>query len=174
MQFVVLGLGSNVSFNGMSSLEILKSACKDLSNAVSKATFSSVYKTRAMYVENQNDFYNMACSMYVEDSVDPFDFLKFINFIEAKYGRDRSKEIRFGPRSLDIDIEIFGDKIIQSPILEIPHPRIKERAFVLIPLLEIFSETADKNLREKYSKYLEELHCKNADKDVEKYCDFWW
>ncbi len=174
MQLLVLGLGSNTSYNGMSSLDILKSACKDLSNAGEKATFSSVYTSRAMYVENQNDFYNMACSMYIEDSVDPFDFLRYINFIEAKYGRDRSKEIRFGPRSLDIDIEIFGDKIIDDPILQIPHPRIKERAFVLIPLLEIFSQSADKNLREKYSKYLEDLHCKNADKDVEKYCDYWW
>lgn len=119
--------------------------------------FSSVYRTKAMYVENQEDFYNMAAIGFIEDKVNAFDFLKTINSIEAKYGRDRDKEIRFGPRSLDIDIELFGDEEINTEILQIPHVRMEERAFVLVPTLEILTDSADEIIREKYSACLEKL-----------------
>ena len=117
--------------------------------------FSSVYKTPAMYVTDQEDFYNAAVVGYVADDTDAFDFLKKINQIEAKYGRDRDREIRFGPRSLDIDIELFGDEHIDSPTLQIPHIRMEERAFVLIPSIEVLKYSADEIVREKYIKCLE-------------------
>ena len=66
-----------------------------------------------------------------------------IHQIEAKFGRNRKKEIRNGPRTLDIDIELFGNQIIKTNTLEIPHIRIKERAFVLKPMLEILPNLAD-------------------------------
>ena len=119
--------------------------------------FSSVYKTKAMYVEDQEDFYNMATIGYVSDDTDAFDFLKTINKIEAKYGRDRDKEIRFGPRSLDIDIELFGNETINTPELQIPHVRMEERMFVLIPTLEILNDSADELIRAKYEKCLLKL-----------------
>lgn len=119
--------------------------------------FSSVYKTKAMYVEDQEDFYNMAAIGYVSDDTDAFDFLKTINKIEAKYGRDRDKEIRFGPRSLDIDIELFGNETINTPELQIPHVRMEERMFVLIPTLEILNDSADELIRAKYEKCLLKL-----------------
>ena len=66
-------------------------------------------------------------------------------------GRNRAKEIRFGPRSIDIDIEFFGDSEINDSDLQIPHPRLYERAFVLKPLLEILPKCSDvlkgKNLK---------------------------
>ena len=116
--------------------------------------FSSVYKTPAMYVTDQEDFYNAAALGYVADDADAFDFLHKINEIEAKYGRDRTKEIRFGPRSLDIDIELFGDEQINTPELQIPHIRMEERAFVLIPSIEVLKYSADELIREKYIKCL--------------------
>ena len=110
-----------------------------------------------MYVEDQEDFYNMCVQGFVADDLDPFQFLKTINQIEAKYGRDRSKEIRFGARSLDIDIELFGDEHINHPDLQIPHPRVEERLFVLIPATEVLNETADELIRGKYIESLEVL-----------------
>lgn len=157
MKRVLLGLGSNKTYDGLSPRELLSLAREELSAIMSDCLFSSVYKTKAMYVEDQEDFYNMAAVGYVSDDDDAFDFLKKINNIEAKYGRDRSKEIRFGPRSLDIDIELFGDEKIDTPVLQIPHIRMEERAFVLIPTLEILNNPADELIREKYTNCLNQL-----------------
>ena len=133
MQLVYLGLGSNTKFHDESSLTLLEKACSALKEIMTDVKVSSVYRTKPMYVEDQDDFYNMVVSGQVSDDEDPFEFLKKINKIEADFGRDRNKEIRFGPRSLDIDIEIFGNQTINTEILQIPHPRVKERAFVLYP-----------------------------------------
>lgn len=144
---VVLGLGSNRSFlldnEILEPLEILKRACLAISKLFRPNSFvqSSVIKTKAMYYENQDDFYNMiVLGDYDEE---PEELLKKTQEIEAFFGRDRTKEIPNGPRSLDIDIELFYDRILNTPFLTIPHPRIKERDFVLRPLLEIFPDSAD-------------------------------
>lgn len=144
----VLGLGSNRPFDSLDSLHILASACAELSGEFSDFRFSSVYRTKPMYVENQPDFYNMAVSG--EYAKSPHELLSRIHEIEARFGRNRSEEIRNGQRSLDIDIELFGNEKIHfsnpgDPMknLEIPHPRIAERAFVLIPLLEVLPESAE-------------------------------
>jgi 2-amino-4-hydroxy-6-hydroxymethyldihydropteridine diphosphokinase len=150
-----LGLGSNKSYNNKTPLELLAAAGEELCLLMENVHFSSVYKTPAMYVTDQEDFYNAAAVGYVADDTDAFDFLKKINQIEAKYGRDRDREIRFGPRSLDIDIELFGDEHIDSPTLQIPHIRMEERAFVLIPSIEVLKYSADEIVREKYIKCLE-------------------
>ena len=154
MKRVLLGLGSNKSYNNKSPLQLLACAGEELCGLMSACVFSSVYKTPAMYVTDQEDFYNAAALGYVSDETDAFDFLKVINQIEAKYGRDRSQELRFGPRSLDIDIELFGDEKIETPELQIPHIRMEERAFVLIPSIEILTNSADEIIREKYIKCL--------------------
>ena len=157
MKRVLLGLGSNKSYNGLAPMKLLSHAGRELSCLMSDVHFSSVYKTRAMYVEDQEDFYNAAALGYVPDDTDALDFLHKINLIEARYGRERAKEIRFGPRSLDIDIELFGNERIDTPELQIPHIRMEERAFVLIPALEILTNSADEIIREKYIKCLETL-----------------
>lgn len=151
----------------MSSVELLQRACFELKSLLENPSFSSVYRTKAMYVTDQNDFYNMAVVGFVHDELSPHELLKQINSIEAKYGRDRSKEIRFGPRSLDIDIELFGNKIINDKKLEIPHPRLKERAFVLIPALEILDKSADVLIREEWISYLNSLYEQGVGKDVQ-------
>lgn len=168
MKYVVLGLGSNKTYSGLSPVELLAGACHDLSLILKNPVFSSVYRTKAMYVTNQDDFYNMAVTGEVEDDADPFQFLEQIHKIEERFGRNRLEEIRFGPRSLDIDIERFGNDQINHPDLQIPHIRIKERAFVLIPLLEIFSESADVKIREEYTDSLEILRKKGETADIEK------
>lgn len=169
MKRVLLGLGSNKTYDGHSPCELLSFAREELSVIMSDCSFSSVYKTKAMYVENQEDFFNMAAIGFVSDDENPFEFLQKINKIEAKYGRDRSKEIRFGPRSLDIDIELFGDEKINTLELQIPHIRMEERAFVLIPTLEILNNPADELIREKYTNCLNQLKKDGCADDVVKF-----
>ena len=143
MTDVILGVGSNRSWQGNDSIKILKKACDRLAACLSELTVSSVYRTKPMYVENQEDFYNMAVRGKVFDCVSPHKLLHTIHLIESSLGRDRSKEIRNGPRSIDIDIEIFGNQSVDTADLVIPHPRLNERAFVLIPMLELLKDSAD-------------------------------
>lgn len=137
MKAVALGLGSNKKFSGLRPEEILGGAVFELSKILRGVEISSVYRTKAMYVLDQDDFYNMALAGFLDEGISARDLLEKIHEIEASFGRDREKEIRFGPRPLDIDIEFFGNQKISEPDLQIPHPRLKERAFVLIPLLEV-------------------------------------
>ncbi|WP_428771344.1 2-amino-4-hydroxy-6-hydroxymethyldihydropteridine diphosphokinase [Treponema sp. HNW] len=142
---VVLGLGSNRSFvsegTEIEPPQILEKACRRLSSLISDIRLSSVYQTEPMYVEDQPRFYNMAVSGFFDG--EPLELLDGIQLIEADYGRCREHERRFGERSLDIDIELFSDMCIKSARLEIPHPRLCERAFILVPLLEILPFCAD-------------------------------
>ena len=168
MKRVLLGLGSNMPYKGYYPLAILDEAKEDLAKIMKNITYSSLYITQPMYVTDQEPFFNMCCVGYVSDDKDPYDFLDEINAIEAKWGRDRSKEIRFGPRSLDIDIELFGDERVSSERLEIPHPRIEERAFVLIPAIEILTETADEIIRANYTHCLSLLAAEGKAGGIEK------
>ncbi len=164
MNRVILGLGSNrnLLFEGveLSPVEILKEACLRLEKVFSDGVWSSVYRTKAMYVTDQDDFYNMAFCGYTD--LQPEEVLAETQRIEAELGRNRAVEIRNGPRSLDIDIELFSDQkgrnlSVQKPDLEIPHPRLKEREFILVPLLEILEKYPDKEEWKFYSDALSKL-----------------
>ena len=157
MKKVILGLGSNRNYNGLTSLQILSKACASLSEILSFITLSSVYISKPMYYENQDDFYNMALSGFLDDDILPEVLLEKIHLIEKEFGRNREKEIRNGPRSLDIDIEYIEGLSLNTENLKIPHPKIKERAFVLVPVLEILDKTADEKLMEEFSSYLQNL-----------------
>ncbi|MBQ9282400.1 MAG: 2-amino-4-hydroxy-6-hydroxymethyldihydropteridine diphosphokinase [Treponema sp.] len=170
--FAVLGLGSNKAFDSLDSLHVLACACVELESLFSDFCVSSVYRTKPMYVENQPDFFNMAVSG--ETTLSASGLLSKIHEIEASFGRSRENEIRNGQRSLDIDIELFGNEEIHfsDPVdsmknLEIPHPRISERAFVLIPLLEVLPESAEIQNRDFYEKSL----AKTGNQGAELYLD---
>lgn len=145
---VCLGLGSNKNFASLDSVSILASACVELRSLFETFSVSGIYRTQPMYVTNQPCFYNMAvCG---ETRLSAHELLAEIHLIEEKFGRKRDCEIRNGQRSLDIDIEIFGNEKIHfsderdsMKNLEIPHPRLAERAFVLIPLFEVLPQDAD-------------------------------
>ena len=94
---------------------------------------SKLYETKAWGYTEQADFLNMCVE--IETDLNPKDLLHVCQDVEKKLIRERN--IRWGPRTIDIDILFFNDIILQEEKLEIPHPRIKERAFVLIPLLDI-------------------------------------
>lgn len=138
---VVLGLGSNRSFGGLSPVRLLKAATLRLESFISGLRSSSVYRTAPLYEERQADFYNTVVLGFFDGS--PRDLLRNINETEALFGRDRLKEKRNGPRSMDIDIELFGSKTLRESSLVIPHERLLERAFVLKPLVEVLRGFAD-------------------------------
>src|SRR3979411_221219 len=96
---------------------------------------SSDYATPPWGEENQARFIN-AC-IEIDTSLDPHALLFTLHKIEHKFGRDRARETRGGPRTLDLDLIAYDDVSIQKPELTLPHPRLFERAFVLVPLLEI-------------------------------------
>jgi 2-amino-4-hydroxy-6-hydroxymethyldihydropteridine diphosphokinase len=96
---------------------------------------SSDYATPPWGDEQQARFIN-AC-IEIETSLDPHALLFTLHKIENKFGRDRANERRWGPRTLDLDLIAFDDVSIQKPELTLPHPRLFERAFVLVPLAEI-------------------------------------
>lgn len=170
----VLGLGSNKSFGSLDSVQILARACAELSALFENFRVSGIWRTKPMYVTDQADFYNMAVSG--ETSLSAPELLCKIHGIESLFGRNRDLEIRNGERSLDIDIELFGNEEINftdgsDPMnnLEIPHPRLCERAFVLIPLLEVLPANADIQKRELFEKSLEKIGNQGAVKYLDSF-----
>jgi len=102
---------------------------------------SRVYQTAPLYVEDQPAYLNVMIAGMTD--LGPFDLLEEIHRIENALGRDRSREKRRGPRPLDIDIVLYGDLVLNTPALTIPHPGALERAFVLVPLLDLAPEARD-------------------------------
>ena len=126
---VYLGLGSNMG-NRQDNLD---RALDFLSQRLRIEKVSSVYDTEPVGNINQPRFLNLVCQVYTR--LAPRELLTLAKGIEKKLGRtlDRSGV----PRPIDIDILFYADQVIKTPELIIPHPRLTERAFVLIPLAEI-------------------------------------
>ena len=97
---------------------------------------SSIYETEPMYFKGQDNFYNLAIKAAVKSSTNPFAVLGYIKNIEYEMGRE-SQPVKNGPRIIDIDILYIEDICINSDILKVPHPRLSERNFVMMPLSEV-------------------------------------
>jgi 2-amino-4-hydroxy-6-hydroxymethyldihydropteridine diphosphokinase len=121
----------------LDSQDILKEVFRGVGEFLSEPRLSSFYRTEPLYVTDQSVFINAAAAGFFPAG--PMELLEAVRKLEARYGRDRTLERRWGERSIDIDILLFGSRIVsQPPVLEIPHPRLKERRFALEPLLELF------------------------------------
>lgn len=129
-----LGLGSNVG----DRVETLHSAVYALDDAagVVVVDVSGVYETEPWGPVEQDPFLN--CVVRVRTDLDPHALLEECQLTEEAFGRDRADERRWGPRTLDVDVLLYDAREIDTPGLAVPHPRLPERAFVLIPLLEVF------------------------------------
>lgn len=126
-----IALGSNIG----ESQAILEGALKTLEQTpgITIKAKSSWYKTAPVGGPSQPDYLNGAAILQVQLS--PQQLLKTLLEIEQEFGRVRQE--RWGPRTLDLDVLLFDDLILETPDLQIPHPRMTERAFVLVPLAEI-------------------------------------
>jgi 2-amino-4-hydroxy-6-hydroxymethyldihydropteridine diphosphokinase len=129
----LLGLGGNVG-DVQSTLDQAVAVFCD-GRDVRLVARSSGYRTAPWGVTDQPPFINMALA--VDTTLMPHALLDRALRVEAMFGRDRAKEKRWGPRSLDIDIIAFDGIEMNEPGLTLPHPRLFERAFVLAPLAEI-------------------------------------
>jgi 2-amino-4-hydroxy-6-hydroxymethyldihydropteridine diphosphokinase len=101
---------------------------------------SSLYSTEPVGVADQPRFFNAVVAL--ETLLSPRSLLAALLEIEQEFGRDRSTGVPNGPRTLDLDILMMGDLYLGGSDLEIPHPRLAERAFVLVPLHEIAAQVA--------------------------------
>ena len=124
-----LGLGSNMG----DRQENLDRALEFLSQRSRVDKVSSIYETEPVGDIDQPRFLNLVCQ--VSTRLAPSELLTLAKGIESKLGRTFSKSN--APRPIDIDILSYGDQVIETPELVIPHPRLTERAFVLVPLAEI-------------------------------------
>ncbi|MCF8568247.1 2-amino-4-hydroxy-6-hydroxymethyldihydropteridine diphosphokinase [Alicyclobacillus tolerans] len=127
---VYISVGSNLD----SRISHLKNAVQQLTQLSEQSpVFSAVYETRPVGYTDQPDFLNMVVGIHT--SLRPRPLLQRLLQIEAGDGRQRI--IRFGPRTLDLDILLFDKEYVCFKDLQIPHPRMWQRAFVLVPLAEL-------------------------------------
>ncbi|MFM1570220.1 MAG: 2-amino-4-hydroxy-6-hydroxymethyldihydropteridine diphosphokinase [Porticoccaceae bacterium] len=135
MQPVYIGLGSNLAGAMGEPVEQLKQALETLAthSQITLVNLSSNYRTKAIGPGAQPDYINAAA--LIETQLDPLDLLDQLQFIEQQHDRERG--IRWGARTLDLDMLMYGNLTINTPRLTIPHPRIADRAFVLAPLLDL-------------------------------------
>ena len=153
-----IGFGSNLG-DPVSNIE---KALRLLANDpdISIERVSSLYRTAPVGVEDQDWFVNGVA--HIRTVLDPFDLLNLLLSVEKTLGRERI--LRWGPRTIDLDILLYGALVLDREELQIPHPRMHERRFVLDPLCEIAPEVMHPVFRKTMLQLFEEIE---DDKAVE-------
>ena len=149
MSIVYLGLGTNLGDRKQN----IRKAIEAISLKMSISKQSSLYETTAWGYTDQPDFLNQV--IQVETNLSPLRLLNFLKNTEVELGR--VENFRYGPRLIDIDILFYDDLIKTTSRLQIPHPRIPERAFVLVPLNEIAPGFVHPVLKKTIAELLAEL-----------------
>jgi len=155
-----IALGSNVGdreSNIKRAMDLLKEKTKLIS-------CSSLYETRPMYMEEQGWFLNAAAE--IETDFTARQLLDFLKRIEKTLGRKPVE--RNGPRIIDLDILFYGDQILKQNGLQVPHPKMAERAFVLVPLVEIAPTHIHPVQHKTISRLLSELNYSKAEIKIKK------
>jgi 2-amino-4-hydroxy-6-hydroxymethyldihydropteridine diphosphokinase len=130
-QTIFIGVGSNIGDGRKNCLDAIRELSLD--KRVRLLGVSALYVTSPVSPVQQADFINGAASIEWHGS--PADLLGLLNSIEASLGRERP--VPQGPRIIDLDILLYGNEVIDSPDLIIPHPHLQERKFAIIPCLDI-------------------------------------
>ena len=133
MAEALLALGGNVGDTRETLRRAIDALCDG--TAVRLVARSSDYRTPPWGVADQPPFIN--CAIVAATALPPLDLLARAQTIERQFGRDRSREQRWGPRTLDIDLIAYDGVTLDTLELTLPHPRALERAFVLAPLAEV-------------------------------------
>lgn len=127
---VFLGLGANIG-DRLANLNDAVAMLHD-TRRISVEDISSVYQTDPVGPA-QEDYYNIAVRILTE--LAPLPLLRRCQQIEDRLGRVRT--IRYGPRTIDIDVLVYGDRVLDTKVLTVPHPRLTHRPFALVPLVEV-------------------------------------
>lgn len=135
MTEAILSLGGNIGDREFFIAEAMRRILKD--PHVYSLERSGLYETSPVGYTEQDSFLN-AC-VRIETDLEAMELLSLVNRIENELGRVRN--VRWGPRTIDIDIIFYGDDVIDTDRLTVPHPRYKERAFVTVPLTDLGIET---------------------------------
>jgi 2-amino-4-hydroxy-6-hydroxymethyldihydropteridine diphosphokinase len=146
---VYIALGTNLG----ERLSNLREAIKALLPEITVLAESHVYKTPPWGYEEQPAFLNMVAK--AETELGPEFLLKYLKQLEVGLGREQN--FRWGPRLIDLDILFYNNRVINTPPLVIPHPRLHERAFVLVPLADVAPELVHPILRKSVSQLLAEV-----------------
>ncbi len=134
---VYLGFGGNVG----DTAAAFRSALGAAAGFLRDVRISSFYRTAPRYFTDQAHFLNAV--VFGVTRLGPRELLAATQAVEAAHGRDRSRELSKGPRTLDIDLLLYGDAVLDLPGLIVPHPGLPERLFALVPLLELAPDLSD-------------------------------
>ena len=158
MSLAYIALGANLPGPAGPPEATLASAGVRLASLGSIAARSSLYSTTPVGpvgFADQPRFLNAVVAL--ETKLTPFELLGAVLLIEGEFGRDRIDSVPNGPRTLDLDILLYNDLVLSVAGLEIPHPRLAQRAFVLVPLNEIAPNFRDPRSGKTVSQLLAEL-----------------
>jgi 2-amino-4-hydroxy-6-hydroxymethyldihydropteridine diphosphokinase len=161
METAYIALGANIPSATGSPRETLEAAIKRLGELGTVVSRSRLYETAPVGYTDQPTFLNAAIAL--ETSLEPEALLDSLLTIERSFGRDRSHGIPNGPRTLDLDILLYGDRILNTETLQIPHPRIAQRVFVLVPLAEIAPQRIHPQYGKSMTQLLQDLEKHNED-----------
>ena len=138
IHYAYLSLGANLGHRQANILQ----AFQFIQTRTSIKRVSSFYETDPVGFQDQPRFINVAC--FLETGLSPRKLLDFVKWIEKRMGRMSS--LPNAPRPIDIDLILYDEAVIDTPDLVIPHPRMHERAFVLVPLVEIAADVVHPRL----------------------------
>lgn len=152
MKTMAIGIGTNQG-DRIRSVSIVLD--KMLQAGMEILAVSSLYESQAVGYESDNLFLNAVIK--IQTDLDPADVLHHLMLIEAELGRVR-QQLGYADRPMDLDILAVEEEIIHTEILQVPHPRMHERAFVLIPFQEVWSEWKHPQLERKISELCQMVH----------------
>ena len=133
---IAIGLGGNVG--GDEAVRERFVRAREALAEVGEVRSAPLYRT-APIGPQQPMFLNSAIRLRAPDT-QPSELVAIVQMVESLLGRDRATEVRWGPRTIDLDVLLWGTRRIEMPELEVPHPRMAQRRFVLAPLIELFGE----------------------------------
>jgi 2-amino-4-hydroxy-6-hydroxymethyldihydropteridine diphosphokinase len=155
METAYIALGANLPGPAGTPRQTLDAAVIKLGELGEVLRQSSYYETEPVGYSQQAPFLNGAVALQTD--LDPEILLDCLLAIERHFGRDRSHGIPNGPRTLDLDLLLYGDRILRSERLQLPHPRLAERAFVLLPLEEIAPDLIHPQWKRSVSQLMQDL-----------------
>jgi len=156
---VYIALGTNLG----ERLDNLRATIQSMPPEVNVLAESHIYETPPWGYENQPAFLNMV--LKAETNLEPEALLTYLKQLEVELGREQN--FRWGPRLIDLDILFYDDLVIDTPPLVIPHPRLHERAFVLVPLADVAADL----VHPKFHLQVKELLSKVSQQDIKRIDD---